>query len=51
MNENSKVLENVICLSNLLIYLFNTLFPFLDYGFIEGKFIVKQNYFLPAFVI
>lgn len=51
MNENSKVLENVICLSNLLLYLFNTLFPFLNYGFIEGNFIIKQNYSLPAFVI
>lgn len=51
MNKNSKVLEYIIGLSNLLLYLSNTLFPFLNYGLVEGNFIVKQNYFMPVIVI
>lgn len=50
MNENCKVLENFVSLSDLFFYLSNTVFPLLNYGLIERNLIVKQKYFLPACV-
>lgn len=48
MNQNSKILEYFICFSNLFLYVSNTLFPFLNYGFIKCDFIIQKYYLLPA---